>query len=264
MTGRRARRRSRPMSAAAASRYQPTRPRIAASSPGQSTPRPCTAQNVPKLDSSVPTSSCSALRGMRWTTPRASRPAPATTTKAAAAPSTALGSAWAVRPKLTTMNATSKPSSSTPLNDSTNAVQSTPWAGTPSAGAARSPMPRKPPVLTLLMPLRSHCRPKTSSSEPITRRSASIGTARNAVPKASTSTASTASPAPPPSQVDRQPRTLPTPTTMITISMTSTAAARKVVTKTEELLTATSLRAPVSLTSWYPPCGGLVDPVGPP
>jgi hypothetical protein len=40
-----------------------------------------------------------------------------------------------------------------------------------------------------------------------------------------------------PSQVDRQPRTVPTPTTMITISMTSTAAVRNVVTKIEEWLT---------------------------
>ena len=107
----------------------------------QVTPSPSTAQNVPKLESSVPTSSCRALRGMRSTTPRASRPAPAITTKGAAAPSTALTSAWAVRPKLTTMNATSRPFSSTPLNDKTNAVQSTPWAGTPSVIAITVLMP---------------------------------------------------------------------------------------------------------------------------
>jgi hypothetical protein len=102
-------------------------------------------------------------------------------------------------------------------------------------------MPRKPLRLTRRIPLHSHCRPKTSSSDPITRRSTPIGTARSAVPNASTSAASTPKPAPAPSQVDRHPRTLPTPTTMITISMTSTAAARKAVTNTEEWLTATSL-----------------------
>lgn len=68
-----------------------------------------------------------------------------------------------------------------------------------------------------------------------------MGTAVSAVPNASTSTASTARPPPAPSQVDRYPRTLPTPTTMITISMTLTQAARNVVTKTEEWLTARSL-----------------------
>jgi hypothetical protein len=83
------------------------------------------------------------------------------------------------------------------------------------------------------MPFRSHCRPKTSSSDPITSCSAPIGTFVSAVPNAPTSSVSAARPAPAPSQVERQPRTLPTPTTMMTISMTSTAAARNVVTKTE-------------------------------
>src|SRR4030095_16294122 len=109
-----------------------------------------------------------------------------------------------------------------------------PVAGHPSASAVRSPMPRRPLALTRAIPLRSHCRPKTSSSDPTTSRSAPTGTAVRAVPSATTSTASTARPPPAPSQVDRHPRTLPTPTTMITISMTSTQAARNEEQKTEE------------------------------
>jgi len=56
--------------------------------------------------------------------------------------------------------------SRTPLNDRTNAVQSTPWAGTPSPGADRAPMPRKPVGANPADPLalRSHCRPNTRSS----------------------------------------------------------------------------------------------------
>jgi hypothetical protein len=103
-------------------------------------------------------------------------------------------------------------------------------------------MPRKPFALTRWIPLRSHCRPNTKSSDPTASRNALIGTSRSAVPNARTSTARTARPAAAPSHVDRHPRTVPTPTTMITISMTSTAAARNVVTKTEEELTATSSR----------------------
>jgi len=38
-------------------------------------------------------------------------------------------------------------------------------------------MPRKPLALTRRIALRSHCKPKTSSSDPITRRNAPIGTA---------------------------------------------------------------------------------------
>jgi hypothetical protein len=143
-------------------------------------------------------------------------------------------SARAVTPKLTTMNATSRPSSSTPLNARTNAVQSTPRPVAAAGDTVRSPIPRKPLVLTRMTPLRSHCRPKTSSSDPTTSRNPPMGTAVSAVPSTRTRTASTARPAPAPSHVERHPRTLPTPTTMITISMTSTQAARNVVAKTEE------------------------------
>src|SRR6266511_2969956 len=116
----------------------------------------------------------------------------------------------------------------------------------PSADADRAPMPRKPLALTRLIPLRSHCRPNTSSSEPTTSRRAPIGTSVSAVPSAPTSTARMLRPAAAPSQVERHPRTLPTPTTMITISMTSTAAARNVVTNTDEGLIGDPLRAEVA------------------
>jgi hypothetical protein len=155
------------------------------------------------------------------------------TGKAAAAPRIAVGSAPAVAPKVATMSTISRPSSNTPLNDRRNAIQSTPWSGMPSSDAARSPMPRKPLALSRWIPLRSHCRPKTRRSDPAQSRNTPIGTRVSAVPSARTSAARTARPAPAPSQVDRQPRMVPTPITMITISMTSMAAARNVVTKTE-------------------------------
>ena len=75
--------------------------------------------------------------------------------------------------------------------------------------------------------MRSHCRPKTSSSAPTTSRSASIGICCSAGPSAATSTASTTVAAPTPISVERQPRTVPTPSTIVSASTISTAQARK-------------------------------------
>ena len=61
------------------------------------------------------------------------------------------------------------------------------------------------------------------------RRNVSIGSAFSAVPAATTMPIRRTNPAAVPMSVERHPRTDPTPTTMSTISMTSTAAARPVV-----------------------------------
>jgi hypothetical protein len=90
---------------AAASTYHAARARIAVSPPGHATPSPSTAQQVPKLDNSVPT---------------------------------------------------------------------------------RAPEPRKPLALTRRIPLRSHCRPNTRSSDPTASRNAPIGTSLSTVPSART------------------------------------------------------------------------------
>src|ERR1700745_3480739 len=73
--------------------YQAARAMMDRSAPGQVRQSPSTAQKVPKADSSVPTRSCRALRGMRSTVRRASAPTPPMTTRAAAAAGAAVGDA---------------------------------------------------------------------------------------------------------------------------------------------------------------------------
>src|SRR2546425_8384000 len=64
------------------------------------------------------------------------------------------------------------------------------------------------------------------------KRSAPMGIAVRAAPTTTTTTVSTANPATAPMSVERHPRVAPTPTTMVTISIASTADARKVVMRT--------------------------------
>jgi hypothetical protein len=66
----------------------------------------------------------------------------------------------------------------------------------------------------------------------MTNRSGAIGMALSARPKTATITASRRKPADAPISVERQPRVAPTPTTMVTISMASTADARNVMIRT--------------------------------
>jgi hypothetical protein len=77
------------------------------------------------------------------------------------------------------------------------------------------------------MALRSHCSPNASNSAPTTRRSVPIGIEPSAGPSAATRTASTIVAAPTPIRVERQPRTTPTPSTIVYASTISTALARK-------------------------------------
>jgi hypothetical protein len=89
---------------------------------------------------------------------------------------------------------------------------------------------------------RSHCIPKASRSAPTTSRSDSIGTTRSAGPSAATRAASTIVAAATPISGERQPRTTPTPSTIVSASTISTALARKAprIRRTVLVLTASS------------------------
>src|SRR5216683_1798308 len=170
---------------------------MAPSLPGHSTPSPSSDQNVPKVVSRIPTTNCRRLRGIRDTGPWRTRPIAPMMITAPTPPITAGPSWFALAPNETTMNATSRPSSTTPLNDSTNASQSNPsplHSGGSSSGCRR--MPARPWAATRMTPLRNHCRPKTRRRAPTTSRSGPMGTRLSARPRAATTTASTAKPAP--------------------------------------------------------------------
>src|SRR6187200_983501 len=93
----------------------------AASLPGQETPAPSAPQNIPNEVKSTPTANFKVFSGIRASGARAAIPTAVTTSTAAAAPNAASGMLPWVAPKVKTMNATSRPSKKTPLNDSVNA-----------------------------------------------------------------------------------------------------------------------------------------------
>src|SRR6202034_9310 len=115
-------------SAAATARDRAANARIAASPPGQSTPRLSPVQNRPKAESITPTANLSAFSGTRASGRWTAAPTAATTTQAARAP--ALASPRRPRPAPTamTMNTTSIPSMSTILNAVAPPTQSNPCA----------------------------------------------------------------------------------------------------------------------------------------
>ena len=89
----------------------------AASPPGQSAPAPSAPQNIPYDVSITPTANFIVFSGTRASGACSARPA--TTTAAIATPAAAAArptSCW-LAPNVMTMNATSRPSSSTPLKD---------------------------------------------------------------------------------------------------------------------------------------------------
>src|SRR5581483_11364120 len=96
----------------------------AASDPGQETPAPSAPQKVPKAVSMIPTANFIQFSGTRASGARTENPTPATSTTAHAAPMTAAPMSFWLAPKVSTMNTTSSPSSSTPLNARVNAYQS--------------------------------------------------------------------------------------------------------------------------------------------
>src|SRR5205823_14042933 len=75
--------------------------------------------------------------------------------------------------------------------------------------------------------LRSHCRPKTRSSDPTTSRRAEIGTSVSAGPSAATAAASATVAAATPRSEERHPRVIPAARTIVSASTISTALARK-------------------------------------
>src|SRR3954470_13371615 len=109
-----------------------------------------------------------------------------------------------------------------------------------SSWRGRNPLARR-------IALRSHCRPKISSSAPTTRRSASIGMALTAGPSAATAAVRASSPVALPARAVRQPRASPAASTIVTASTPSTAVARKTATNSP----ASRLTAPPA-----PPSGG--------
>src|SRR5437868_531594 len=210
-------------------------PSSESSSPGQSTPAPSAPQKQPKVVSSRPTTNLIVFSGTRSSGPRAKTPAPITSTNAAAAPAEASPiRPWAL-PNEITMKTTSSPSSRTPLKATVNEYQSSPALSSRRAAAACSRCRRKAASSSLCdtnplerrIAFRSHCSPKARRSAPTTSRSVPIGTTRSAGPSAATSVASTTVAAPTPISVERQPRTMPTPRTIVSASTISTALARK-------------------------------------
>src|SRR5581483_879819 len=209
-------------------------PNSAASEPGQLPPAPSVDQKIPNVVSITPTANLSVFSGTRARGGRTANPTAATSATATPAPSAASGMLPCVLPNVSTMNATSRPSSSTPLNESVNPYQSTPPRSrgaavfasassrekiSSSSCSALNPLARR-------IALRSHCSPNVSRRPPTTSRNASIGMTVSAGPSAATIAASTTTAAPTPVSEERQPRATPEASTMVSASTPSTALAR--------------------------------------
>src|SRR5690348_9155397 len=93
----------------------------AASPPGHEVPTPSVLQKTPKVVSSTPTANFIAFSGTRARGARAAIPASRTTMTASAAAAAARGISPRLAPKVTTMNATSSPSSRTALKETAKA-----------------------------------------------------------------------------------------------------------------------------------------------
>ena len=161
-------------------------------------------------------------------------PATTTTTSAAAAPAAASPSRPCALPKAITMKATSRPSSRTPLNATVNEYQSSPArSSSPAAAPARAPRGTPPPRRAAPC---SRSRAGSPCAATAARRRAAArrrraaarrsGSSPSAGPSAATSAASTSTAAPTPISVERQPRTTPTASTIVSASTISTALAR--------------------------------------
>src|SRR5215470_18372202 len=96
----------------------------AASWPGHDAPAPSAPQNTPNEVSTTPTENFIVFSGTRDSGARTAIPTAATTTTAATAPAAASPTFCWLAPKVIAMNTTSRPSSSTPLNERVNAYQS--------------------------------------------------------------------------------------------------------------------------------------------
>ena len=92
----------------------------AASPPGQCAPAPSAPQKIPNEVSITPTTNFIAFSGTRASGARAATPAATTTSTASPAAAAARPTLCWLEPNVSTMNATSRPSSSTPLNEIAN------------------------------------------------------------------------------------------------------------------------------------------------
>src|SRR3984893_1098061 len=117
-------RRSNATDAIPTARNRTANPPIARSAPGQDTPRPSPVQKMPNAESMTPTANLSVFSGTRATGRCTTKPTPATSRHAAAAP--ALAGINIPRPALSaiTMNTTSSPSRRTALKLASAASQS--------------------------------------------------------------------------------------------------------------------------------------------
>ncbi len=89
----------------------------AASSPGQLAPAPMAPQNIPNEVSITPTANFIVFSGTFASGALAAAPAAITSSTAAAAAAAARGTRCWLAPRVSTMNATSRPSRSTPLKE---------------------------------------------------------------------------------------------------------------------------------------------------
>src|SRR2546423_11223531 len=151
--------------------------------PPCSTPSPSTDQHVPYVARSRPTAYLSVSPGTADSGRLATTPATVTTSPATSAEAAATGTLPALSPKVITMKTTSTPSRNTPLKDTTKPNQSRPNRRCSPAPRAASVCSRYSCVSSCraLSPalrriaLRSHWRPKISSSTPTTSWSADRG-----------------------------------------------------------------------------------------
>src|SRR4051812_41836528 len=121
------------------SSQNPSTSRSPPSPRGQSAPRPSAQKNVPNVVSTSPTTYLSCVSGRRRSGRCRKNPSPRTSATAAAPPATVGASPPGRAARTVTMRITSTPSSSTPLNDTTNPGQSKPPA---TGGGASESAPR--------------------------------------------------------------------------------------------------------------------------
>src|SRR5262245_59453236 len=207
---------------------------MAASPPGQWTPSPSATKNRPNALSRTPTPHLSSVSGTRVSGLRSQAPAARTPTAASAAPASAGAGPLGRAASAATMRTSSTPSSNTPLNATSRPAQS----GRPGGGSGAScsaswvsmnsdnEEERDLRPARRSVPLRSHSRPKSSSSAPIVTRSASSGTdARTTGPTTTASTVHAATAQAVPISASRQRRLTPTASTMASASSSSTLTA---------------------------------------
>src|SRR5579859_697991 len=197
------------------------------SSPGQARPSPSPVQNSPNDRIMVPTANLRVFSGTRASGRRSARPSASTTRNAATAPSVAGTKRPPAAPTAMTMKTTSRPSSSTALNAVISAAKSAApcMAAVSLAKASVSSCSASRPAARRIA-LRSHRAPNRSSRTPTPSCRYRSGTSDSAGPRMTTSRESATTPRTAPVSAGRQPRTVPTASTIVSASTNSTREAR--------------------------------------